>query len=463
MVAAGDTMTKGLARYTFHLAMVAVAVTSACRHHGGLRKQYNEIRPLMARGQWTDAAAALEASKKQTYNEKDRVMYWLNLGSLLHYAGEFERSNQQFIQAEKAIQELWTTSISAEASKVIVSETLSSYPGEDFEKVLLYLYTALNNVGLNKAQDALVEMRRADQFLKKMKVHYEKEGELGTIYRQDAFVLWLIGLFYEMEGSLNDAFLAYRAAYDAYTGEYAEQFGLTAPDYLGEDLVRSARLAGLAGDSQAFAQQTGATGETLSFLAEGKGELVVIHGNGESPFKKELRISGTMPDGEVRQVAIPEFAPVAPRVAYASVRVDQAESRCQVAEPVSTIALKNFEHRLPAIKARAVARAIVKYTATQGAKKAAEGDGSDSSRQLAGALIGLFGNIASNVSEAADLRSWMMLPANFGVIRVWLPAGEHTLDIGYHAIDGSPVGAAEQRVVKVAAGQRKILSVRSLL
>src|SRR5262249_20197257 len=162
--------------------------------------QYREMRSNMINGDWKTAGSQLESSKEKVYGEVDRVMYWLNMGTVQHYANNFTVSQENLVKAESTMQELWTKSISAEASKVIVSESIQSYPGEDFEKVLIYLYTSLNNVKLNKIQDALVEARRADELLKKMQIHFEKEGEVGTIYKQDAFMLWLVGLFYEMQG-----------------------------------------------------------------------------------------------------------------------------------------------------------------------------------------------------------------------------------------------------------------------
>ena len=125
-----------------------------------------------------------------------------------------------------------TKSISAEASKFLLNETVQPYPGEDYEKVLLYLFTALNNVRQGKTQDALVEARRADEFLKKMRIEYEKDGGIGTIYTEDAFMLWVVGLFYEIEGSWNDASLAYKAAYQAYETNYQSAFKASPPSFV---------------------------------------------------------------------------------------------------------------------------------------------------------------------------------------------------------------------------------------
>lgn len=437
----------------------ALALSASACSQAGLHKHYTTMRPAMISGDWQTAAAQMEKAKDDPYGEKDRVMYWLNLGTVLHYAQKPEESNANLVKAEAAMQELWTTSVSAEASKLMLNETAQSYPGEDFEKVLVYVYTSLNNVKLGKIQDAIVEARRADELLKKMLVHYDKEGEVGTIYKQDAFMLWLIGLYYEMEGGTgwNDALITYKAAWEAYESEYAGKFGAAPPTYLAEDIVRAAMLSGVGDVAAEWQQKTGATGETAQKLAE-MGEVIVIHGNGEAPSKRELRFDGIMPDGYVMSIAVPEFIAVPPRIAYAEVTAAGASAKTELAEPISQIVLKNFELRLPAIKTRAIARAVVKYAASKGAEAVAGG-----SNSALGSIVGLAANVAAAVTEAADLRSWTTLPESFRVARLWLPPGQHQLEVTYYEASGVQIGKKEFFTVDVQPGRRQIISVRSVL
>lgn len=433
---------------------------TGCRSHAGFRKQYQQqLKPYMVQGQWAQAAQVLQGSKGKVYKEADRVMYSLNLGTLYHYAGQYEPSMTQFVSAEKSIQDLWTTSVSSEASKFIVSESVQDYPGEDFEKILVYFYTALNRVKQGNLSDALVEARRADEFLKKIQVQYEKEKEqVGTLYKQDAFMLWLVGLFYEVEGSWADAFLAYQSAYKAYKTEYAGKFGAASPTFLQEDVVRTAQLAGRTDAVAEYTQEFGKVGHSLLAAAEGKAEVILIHAAGEAPYKAQTFIQGKMPDGYMMRIAIPKFVPNKHRVRTAELEVAGQTAKTELMEPVARIALDNYKHRLPAITARAVARAIVKYVATQATKKAVKGSGKDSKRAALGALVGLVGNVASAASENADLRAWTMLPAEIGVTRMWVPAGEHTVNVRYLG----PGARTEQIAITVKAGERRILSVRTL-
>jgi len=443
-------------RRALQLAAGAPLLLSMACSQAGLVQQYYEMRPAMQRGDWNTAAAQLDKAKEDPYGEGDRVMYWLNMGTILHYAQKADDSNANLIKAEAAMQELWTTSVSGQVGSMLSNDTVVDYGGEDFEKVLVYVYTALNNLKLGKPADALVEARRADEFLKKMLVHYEKEGESGTVYKQDAFILWLIGMLYEMEGNNQDAYILYKAAYVAYQTDYAGNFGMPPPKFIGEDLVRTGEPLGFAEDVAKFKAETGATGESLEKLKE-NGEVIVIHGNGESPSKRELIFDGQMPDGYVMAIAVPEFVANVPKVAYATVSSDGVSANTELAEPITSIVLKNFELRLPGIKTKAIARAVIKYVATKAAQAIA--GGSDSAL---GSIVGLAGNIAAAATEAADLRSWTVLPAQFNVGRIFLPAGPHTVTVSYHDAGGAPVGPQETFQVDVVAGKRSVLSVRSM-
>ena len=91
-------------------------------------------------------------------------------------------------------------------------------------------------------------------------------------------------------------------------------------------------------------------------------------------------------------------------------------AKTELAEPVTKIAIKNFEYKLPAIKARAVARTIIKYVATKGAQAAA--------KKAGGGALG-----------ATDGRG----DAQFGVA---LEVGFHARGLGGGAGEGVVGGAA---------------------
>ncbi len=438
---------------------------AGCASQSAINRQYKEMRPSIAAGRWDDAAEQLRAAQNDVYKEQDRVMYWLNLGTILHYAGDTAGSMENFIKAEETMQELWTKSVSGEIARFVLNETTQAYPGEDHERVLIYFYTAMNRLAQGRLTDALVEARRADEQLKRMRVAYEQKKGLGTVYVQDAFMLWMVGLFYEIEGSYNDAYLAYRQSQRVYAEEYRRKFGAVAPTFLAEDMFRSATLAGLEPEARALREGGEASGFSIDRLDQGWSELILVHGSGEAPYKEEEMVEAVVPgvNPYYVRIALPNFVSVPSKVYYARIQVTEYSAQTQLLEPVTRIAKAQHEAQEPAIKARAVARAAVKYAATQGAAAAVRG-GKDSSteRQLAGALVSLIGNIAAAATEAADLRTWTTLPSEFGVARLWVPPGEHSYRVTFHGRGGTPVGKPVTKVVTLVPGERRIVSLRTI-
>ncbi len=444
------------------ILLVAVTLSVGCRNHRGFQSEYQQaLRPAITAGDWKTVAARIEANKGSLYSEEDRVMFWLDHGTALHYAGDLEKSSSAFFSAEEAMQELFTKSISEEIGRFVATETIQTYPGEDYERSMSYVYTTLNAAKRGRMADALVEARRADGFLKKMQVAAEK-AEADTSYTQDAFLLWWVGLLLEVERSYGDALLAYEAAYRTYDELYRTTFGAAPPGYLLEDIVRTARLAGRDDAVARWTRATGAAGSTADRVAAGDAELILIHATGEAPVKREATFTAPMPDGYIVRVAVPALDRRPSRIASSRLVVAMTEARSSLAQPVEAIAMTRFQERIGGIQARAVARAATKYVATKATSEAVRGNRSDSGRNLMGMLVGIAGNIASAASEGADLRSWTLLPAQFRVARMWLPPGTHDVRVDVLDAAGRPSGVAFRGQVQLAAGERQLLSVRSV-
>ena len=115
---------------------------------------------LFRSGHYDQAAARLEAGwKSQGVGGKDALLYLLDLGLAHHSGGQFEESNQAFLKADKIAEIKDYTSISAEAGTLVTSENLKDYPGEDFEKVLINTYLAMNYALMGSFEDSRVELK----------------------------------------------------------------------------------------------------------------------------------------------------------------------------------------------------------------------------------------------------------------------------------------------------------------
>jgi hypothetical protein len=103
--------------------------------------------------------------------------------------------------------------------------------------------------------------------------------------------------------------------------------------------------------------------------------------------------------------------------------------RSELAHNVTALAEKTLADRLPAITAKALARAATKFAlaeaATIGAQQAAGGD----LGPWVGLVVGLLTKGFAVASEEADKRSWRTLPDEIHVARTWVPAGQYQLSI----------------------------------
>ena len=148
-----------------------------------------------------DRALALYA--KEVNSPKDELLRLMDEGVLLRVAKRYEESNQKFLKAAKLIEQNGYISVSEQALTLITNEKQVVYQGEDFEKVLVHVYLALNFVNLENWEAALIETRRVNEIL------YTMISEAKRPYELNALARYLGGLLFETEGNLNDAYISY--------------------------------------------------------------------------------------------------------------------------------------------------------------------------------------------------------------------------------------------------------------
>ncbi|HSG05204.1 MAG TPA: hypothetical protein VLB09_02280, partial [Nitrospiria bacterium] len=314
---------------------------------------------------------------------------------------------------------------------MLTNDQTLPYEGEDFEKVLLNLVSALNYAYLGEINEALVEVRKVNHKLGLLNDRYSKKN----VYKNDAFAHYLSGILYEANGELNDAFIAYRNSLKAYD-DYLKHYGTEMPPSLPSDLLRVTE--GLRFDEEHREYQERFPGTTWVPHKEnrGKGELIFLTYVGLSPVKEDFFIDAPVPiQGDevyVLRVALPHYVsrpfdihtievhaiPVKDPAAKDTRLV--VSRRPGLVEDVGRIARKNLEDRVGRIQAKAIARAVAKYQMT---RLAAVKTGS----------IGQIGaNIFSAVTEKSDTRSWRTLPAEIRLSRVTVEPGLYDVAVEYY-------------------------------
>lgn len=349
------------------------------------------------------------------HSRKNRLLYLMDKGHLLHLKGDYRESNRILEQADHLAEELFTRSLSAESLSFITSDRLIPYSGEDYESVYLNYYKALNYLALGELDEARVECRKVDE-----KLNYFTDTYGGrNVFKESAFLRFLTGLIYEAQGDPNNAFIAYRKSLAAYR-TYRDKYEVTVPRALWGRLLVSARRTGFADEYRKYLKQARAAGVDPD---EESTIIAVIVDNGFGPVKREKFVLVPTEHGFPVKLAVPEFESRPCAVGLVEVSVDGEEwVEAEKVEDVDAIARQSLADKKGRVLAKAVARAVAKQLA---ARQALE---------EYGALAGLTAQVAAFLTERADLRSWTSLPAEILLAVVPAEPGRHTvtLRLGEH-------------------------------
>jgi hypothetical protein len=417
------------------------------------------LRHYVMAGHADSAVLMLDAASR--VRPRDELVRQLQLGVVYHYAGKWEASNAAFEWAETEAQNRWTRSVMQQAGQFLVNDAVVDYVPPPGEMALLPYYRMLNYMALGSTDGALVEARKSSDWLARLSDR--KDPCVG-----DGFVHYLAGLAFRGAGERNDALVSYRNAERSF-GACAYKDQAQAPEWLGAELFRAAVDAGVrtVADSAAqryrlahFAMQPDpASAQLVVFVENGwvahrasqdihvpifKDELDAADSGstGAVAARVVARLLGNVQEqaywgealdehpgfqlgtalegGYVMKLAWPEYrleAADAPRV---RVVVDSQAVDAPVVEDVSAAMLRRWHAQRPGVFTRAVGRGIVKLTATREVERAAT-----KKDEVAGWIAGRALNLAGNLLERADTRSWSLLPNRISVARFTLPAGEH--------------------------------------
>ncbi len=169
--------------------------------------------------------ASKELSYKAAEEGKNQVLHMLDYGLALHQEGSLKKSNDIFIAVDRLAEVKDYVSLSRQAGSLIFSESIISYKSERFENVLINAYLALNFTLLGDFENALVECRRIDQKLYKMKL--ENEDPQKNFYAR-----YLSAMIWEAQKNWDSAYIDYHNAYK-----------IKPTNYLKKDLIRGAWLS----------------------------------------------------------------------------------------------------------------------------------------------------------------------------------------------------------------------------
>lgn len=392
------------------------------------------------------AEKILEQNAKAA-NGKEKFLYYLNRGTVAAMLNKPQESNNFFEQAF-IFGEDYRTNYLNEIGAYVLNPTVIEYKGEDHEHLMLLYYKALNFLKMGDREGALVECRRLNNRLLKLNEKYKSDAR----YKRDAFIHNLMGLIYDADRDYNNAFIAYRNAYDIYKEDYPNMFGVMAPNQLKEDILRTAYLIGFDDELARFEKEFDT--KYKKSKPEG-GDLVFIWNNGLGPVKDEFSINftvvhgdgglvtfqneemgfdfpfwladdddpeGNLSDLEFYRVTIPKYRERKPVFREANLYVGDQQYVLEKAEDINEIAKYSLNQRMGLELGKSLLRLAIKKTAEKELRKESEGWG---------AALGIF----NAMTEKADTRNWQTIPHSIYYTRATLPEGQSNvrLQVGARA------------------------------
>jgi hypothetical protein len=377
-------------------------------------------------------------------NGKNRILYYLNRGYTNWLLEEYENSNKYFSIADNLIEDQ-LKNFGNELLALMINPTIKPYRAEDFEVVILNYFKALNYISLNDKNAALVEVRKINNKLNSLNDKYPANKNR---YARDAFAHLFMGLIYDSDGDNNNAFIAYRNAYEVYKEDYTENFKVSAPEQLKKDLMRTAYLGGFFEElhnyenefNTKYVHKQSKTPELIFFWLNGFGPVkdewsinfTVLPGkNGIVTFANEdLGISipiftgnygsnekAALSDLRFLRIAFPKYVERKPEFTDASISINSDKNYpLEMAQNINEIAIKTLHDRM----VREVSNSIGRLAVKKGLEAVA-------SKQNAN--LGTILSIANALTEKADTRNWQSLPYSISYTRIPLEKGENKLQL----------------------------------
>jgi len=403
----------------------------------------------MVRAQNCPAAVKYVEEKEDKYGPNRRLLFLMDAGSVTMLCGDYETSNTYLQKADETAEELWTKSITKQAASFVVNDYTIPYAGEDFEKALINLFSAINYSVIGQTDEALVECRRLDSNLSVYNQQYDQKN----VYKEDAFGRYLSGMIYESARSFDDAYIDYMKAYKVYAEDYGKNYGMKVPSDLREDLLRLAEKTGRMDEARGLLGNIEKIKWQKYNEIKGLGRLVLVHFNGTAPVKDETKLHIPTTRGPIT-IAFPHYKVKRPSC-RSSVLIAEGAGRSlnkqtDIVEDINGIAVKNLDDRKGRVIAKTIARAATKQLAIDAATSNVK---NKQERQVAKILL----NFANTAVEKADTRSWRTLPGEIYMTRMFVPEGDYTVKVK----QCGRISTIEDRV-SIQAGKTRFVLFNSL-
>jgi hypothetical protein len=433
LVTLGRGMIQSIRTILVLLSVLALVGCSSMQSHD---KVASGVQAASRSGGFSAAIAELD---KTANSEADRgaLLYNLERGELLRLNKQYVESTDAFMKADTRVKE-WEDTAKSNPSKFLgmvgaslISERLSAYEGQDYEKVWLTTRLALNRLAQGDLENARVDIKRTHE---REAVILEFRAKEVAAAEEEAKEKGASAKGKELNGypveTLNDPeVLKLKNGYQNALSHYLAGFlyevlnepGLAAPGYRKaielkpETAVLEEGLSKL-DDRTSFTHKRHQKMTDVLFVVEA----------GNAPARKPKAFAVPIPiNGNLQAVSISyPIIEASNDPPLGSISAGGKQLNLESVVDLNVMARRALRDAMPGMVIRGVTRAIAK------------GVVQDQLAKHAGIFGSLVGAVAAIATEQADDRMWRMLPGRVYVARGYLPPGMHKL-----VINGREVGS----------------------
>jgi len=398
------------------------------------------------KGNFKEALEIIEKNSKKGNKPHNALLYNLNLGITYALLNNYAESNKYFNIAERIIEDQ-QKNYATEILSFAVNPSIKLYQPEDFEPIILNYYTSLNYLMMGNYDEALIEAKRMNIKLNKLNDKYK---DYKNKYQRDALGHLIMGMIYESKNDYNNAFIAYRNAYEIYNNDYKKNFSIDVPEQLKKDLLRTSYICGFYDYLRSYENIFSMKYD--HFVGNNEGEIILFFDNGLSPIKSEWYINfvktnsrdgwvtfvndelgmsfpiyiGDKSQNEkqgfenlrIVRICFPKYLERKPLTNEIYIETNEISKKAEICENINDIAFKTLSDRM----FREIAQSFVRFAT----KKALMLSVNEKDKTAGAAL-----DIINAMTEKCDTRNWQTLPHSIYYTRINLPIGEHQLKIHY--------------------------------
>ena len=416
--------------------LVLLAGLSGCATHGD---RLTTIRDAYYGGRVDKARSIVNTGLED--REEDRDVLKLERAMIELAEGNPVQAERTLREVRDSFDHLEQNSLGETVLSAFKDDNTLAYSGEDYEKVLIRCFLALSSL----MHDGIDAEAYALQVAEKQRRIIQAGGDDDPNNPKLAYQQVALGAY--IQATLKEAsHTEYREAERAIqlVANWEQDF-----KFAKDDLQRI---------------RTGRHSE------KGNGVLYVFGLVGEGPYKEEraeipasnaLLIADRILSATNKHSLPPTIAPIKVpvvvrsrnRITSLDVNVDgKSAGDTATITDIGRMALQQYEAVFPQIMARAIVRRVVKKGSVYALKEMTLQDGGNPLAELAFDAAG----VAWEATESADTRCWGLLPDQIQVLRIELPAGEHTIHL--KPLGGrKPIGEGASQTVRIEDGRNTYL------